>query len=73
MDEGLCKQCLAEIISRVTRGPVDGIAFRPNTSQLTSCDTYILDTMRACWDENPDLRPDLKTCRRLLMPMQKGM
>ncbi|PVD38420.1 hypothetical protein C0Q70_01035 [Pomacea canaliculata] len=53
---GDCHLSPREIISRVTRGPVDGIAFRPNTSQLTSCDTYILDTMRACWDENPDLR-----------------
>ena len=62
----------ADIVERVRQGPVDGIPFRPNTNQL-SCDGYITQVMRECWDEDPEVRPDMKTCRKRLRPMQRGM
>ncbi|XP_050393044.2 speract receptor [Patella vulgata] len=61
-----------EIIERVKAGPENGVYFRPSLSQLDT-EAYILEVMRDCWLEDPEMRPDMKTCRKRLRPMQKGL
>src|SRR6218665_1195266 len=34
---------------------------------------FVADCMKECWSEDPTPRPDFKTVRRLLKPLQKGM
>ncbi|KAL8565518.1 hypothetical protein ACOMHN_049494 [Nucella lapillus] len=69
---GDCHYTPQEIVERVAHGPVDGLLFRPNTGQL-ACDGYVIQVLRDCWDEDPDVRPDMKTCRKCLRPMQAGI
>ncbi|XP_035826750.1 guanylate cyclase 32E [Aplysia californica] len=70
---GDCHLTPKEIVERVKEGPSPGgVPFRPSVSQL-NCELYILDTLKLCLDEDPELRPDFKTCRKALRPMQKGM
>nr|KAG5701206.1 hypothetical protein BaRGS_008582 [Batillaria attramentaria] len=69
---GDCHLAPVDIVERVKNGPVEGFLFRPNTSQMT-CEADVKETMRDCWDENPDNRPDLKTIRKRLRTMQRGM
>lgn len=47
------------------------ILFRPNIN-LLQCPQYIIDTMRDCWSERPECRPDLRTVRRRLETMRQG-
>lgn len=52
--------------------PVDTlILFRPNVKFL-QCPQYIIDTMKDCWSERPECRPDLRTIRRRLETMRQG-
>lgn len=45
--------------------------FRPDVN-LLRCETYVVETMRACWSEKPEERPDLPSIRRRLESMRKG-
>lgn len=47
------------------------LLFRPD-SNLLQCPQYIIDTMRDCWSEKPENRPDLPSIRRRLESMRKG-
>ncbi|GFO22234.1 hypothetical protein PoB_004873900, partial [Plakobranchus ocellatus] len=69
---GDCHFTPKEIVERVKEGPNQGIPFRPSTAEL-NCENYFQQTLIRCWHEDPDLRPDFKTCRKDLRPMQKGM
>ncbi|ESO84763.1 hypothetical protein LOTGIDRAFT_221869, partial [Lottia gigantea] len=69
---GDCLLTPKEIIERIKNGPENGVYFRPSLAQL-DCEGYILEVIRDCWSENPEFRPDMKTCRKRLRPMQKGM
>ncbi|XP_064595045.1 guanylate cyclase 32E-like [Liolophura sinensis] len=62
-----------EIIERVVNvDPVDS-PFRPRLAALDTTPKFITDCIKECWAENPDCRPDFKTIRNKLKPMQKGM
>nr|XP_006817694.1 PREDICTED: guanylate cyclase 32E-like [Saccoglossus kowalevskii] len=64
-----------EIIERV-KTPLDPVRpFRPNIMDLLEIDApdYVVDTIQECWHEIPENRPDLKTIRIKLKPIQKGM
>lgn len=53
-------------------GPLDTlILFRPDIINL-QCPQYIIDTMKDCWSEKPECRPDLRTIRRRLACMRQG-
>ncbi|CAL1527407.1 unnamed protein product [Lymnaea stagnalis] len=71
---GDCHLTPKEIVERVKAGPegLDGIPFRPSTAEL-NCDRSVLETLLKCWHENPNERPDFKTCKKSLRHMQKGM
>ncbi|GFR89973.1 guanylate cyclase [Elysia marginata] len=69
---GDCHLTPKEIVERVKEGPSQGIPFRPSTAEL-NCESYFVETLILCWHEDPDVRPDFKTCRKDLRPMQKGM
>ncbi|XP_041362491.1 guanylate cyclase 32E-like [Gigantopelta aegis] len=70
---GDCHLTPKEIVDKVKGGMQEqGEYFRPNLARLT-CDVYVIDVIQDCWQEDPDLRPDLKTVRKRLRPMQKGM
>lgn len=47
------------------------ILFRPDMN-LIHCPQYIVDTMRDCWSEQPELRPDLSVIKRRLQRMRQG-
>lgn len=47
------------------------VLFRPDIN-LVQCPQYIIDTMRDCWSEQPELRPDLATLKRRLERMRQG-
>jgi len=47
------------------------ILFRPDI-KLVNCPQYIVDTMRDCWSEQPECRPDLPTIKRRLERMRQG-
>ncbi|XP_048248100.1 guanylate cyclase 32E-like [Haliotis rufescens] len=70
---GECHLTPKEIVEKVKAGTDEsGIYFRPNLSRLT-WDCYVIDVIKDCWDEDPEERPDFKTVRKMLRPMQKGM
>ncbi|KAG9510284.1 Receptor-type guanylate cyclase Gyc76C, partial [Fragariocoptes setiger] len=46
--------------------------FRPDLD-LLQCQDYIIDTMRDCWRERPESRPDVVTIRHRLKNMRYGM
>nr|XP_006817693.1 PREDICTED: speract receptor-like [Saccoglossus kowalevskii] len=64
-----------EIIERV-KTPLDPVRpFRPNIMDLLEIDASdcVVDTIQECWHEIPENRPDLKTIRIKIKPIQKGM
>ncbi|KAL4241106.1 hypothetical protein ACF0H5_001884 [Mactra antiquata] len=61
-----------EIISRVTNYLGDS-PFRPHLGALDTSPKIVTDIIKDCWDEDPVKRPDFKTIRNRLKPMQKGM
>ena len=47
--------------------------FRPQLDLLENCMDFVKETIRICWSESPDLRPDFKSIRNKLRPLRKGM
>ena len=69
-DEDLeCK----EIIKMVKNYPKNGVEpYRPDTD-LGGCQDYVLNTMKECWSEEPELRPDFRTVRSKLKKFRRGL
>ncbi|KAK4875863.1 hypothetical protein RN001_012285 [Aquatica leii] len=65
-----------EIIDMVKRFPMEGEEpFRPDIDLLYDSEVnsdYVIQCMKDCWSENPDLRPDFSTIRRRLKKMKEG-
>ncbi|XP_076458574.1 speract receptor-like [Babylonia areolata] len=61
-----------EIVERVRRREGD-VPFRPRLSQLSTSPKVVTDLIRECWDDDPHRRPDFKTVRSKLKPIQKGL
>lgn len=62
-----------EIISKVMNGPSEtGVLFRPSLLEL-DCEDYIINTIKECWAEKPENRPDFRQIREKLKPMRQGM
>ncbi|KAI5716534.1 hypothetical protein M8J76_008187 [Diaphorina citri] len=57
-----------EIITSVTQGS----GLRPDTSSL-DCAPSIIACMRTCWEEDPELRPDLRFVHHKLKEMNAGL
>lgn len=52
---------------------IDVRLFRPHVNLLPrETPQYLVDTMRDCWSEKPENRPDLRTVRRRLECMRQG-
>ncbi|GAB0097290.1 Guanylate cyclase [Sergentomyia squamirostris] len=60
-----------EIVEKV-RSPSAGSYFRPPVRFLEIPD-YVKQCLRSCWDEDPELRPDLRLVRVKLKEMQAGL
>ncbi|EAT43201.1 AAEL005330-PA, partial [Aedes aegypti] len=60
-----------EIIARVISPQNYGI-FRPPLRGLEASD-YVIQCLQACWEEEPDDRPDIRLVRVKLKPMQAGL
>jgi len=45
---------------------------RPPTGGLQVAD-YVIKTLSSCWEEDPDLRPDIRYVRVKLKEMQTGL
>ena len=66
----LC-DCGGQILSRVVAGGGDSRPpLRPQLDQLENCMDFVKETMRLCWAENPELRPDFKLIRSKLRPLR---
>lgn len=65
-------QHFLDIISRVTDVMSD-VPFRPRLAALDTTPKFVVDVIKDCWDEDPMKRPDFKTIRNRLKPLQKGM
>jgi atrial natriuretic peptide receptor A len=75
----------SEIIRRIINRNQNNESFRPSLDILTdsmsedkSANRYKIPecciwTLRQCWSEFPDERPDFKTIRNRLRPMRKGL
>lgn len=76
----------SEIIARVVSGEAGDIFYElnndppPNTPRLLRPPTgdlkvadYVVKTMKSCWEEDPDLRPDIRFVRVKLKEMQTGL
>lgn len=46
--------------------------FRPNMNSF-DCQDYIVNTLRECWHEQPDMRPDFVVIRRKLKALRQGL
>ncbi|GFN78509.1 guanylate cyclase [Plakobranchus ocellatus] len=47
---------------------------RPDLSQLSSCDEKVVNLVKVCWDDSPDLRPDFKEgIREKFHPIQQRL
>ena len=64
---------MTEIINRVHHKYRGEQPFRPKLSALSSVPKFVTDTIQECWHDDPASRPDFKTIRRNLKPLQKGM
>lgn len=61
-----------EIVTRVKKPPVNGIAFRPSIRHL-DIPEYVKQCLRLCWEEDPEIRPDIRLVRVKLKEMQTGL
>lgn len=61
-----------EIVTRVRNPPVNGISFRPTIRHLDIPD-YMKQCLKLCWEEDPDIRPDIRLVRVKLKEMQAGL
>jgi guanylate cyclase len=62
---------LAEIIEKVGNPP-EGCTIRPPTRHLDVSES-VLKCLHACWEEDPELRPDFRYIRVRLKEMQTGL
>ncbi|KAL5019050.1 hypothetical protein ScPMuIL_004772 [Solemya velum] len=60
-----------EIVERV-RVSFNGVPFRPDTASLR-CEDFVITCIKECWSEDPEQRPDFKSIRTKLKPMQQGL
>lgn len=61
----------------MVKDPIEGEEpFRPNLDLLldseNGCEDYIMQCIRDCWAENPEIRPDFGTVRTRLKKMKDG-
>lgn len=64
---------LLEIIKRVMNPALFGVGyFRPPLSFLDIPD-YVKHCLRSCWEEDPEIRPDIRLVRVKLKPLQAGL
>ena len=64
---------IPDIIQQIMKKAPGDIPYRPKLSVLGSSPKFVTDCIKDCWNEEPSVRPDFKTIRRMLKPMQKGM
>ncbi|XP_053208888.1 receptor-type guanylate cyclase Gyc76C-like isoform X2 [Panonychus citri] len=65
-----------DIIAKVTRQPAgvdEDSPFRPNIQVVLQCQEYIINTMKDCWSEYSDYRPDFRSIRTRLKKMRVGL
>ncbi|KAL0893796.1 hypothetical protein ABMA27_013928 [Loxostege sticticalis] len=63
-----------DIVERVKNPKLDGDeVFRPDTSSIEGItEDYVIQCMKDCWAEDPNLRPDFPTIRSRLKKMKSG-
>lgn len=61
-----------QIVTRVKKFPVNGISFRPSIRHL-DIPEYVKQCLRLCWEEDPEIRPDIRLVRVKLKEMQAGL
>lgn len=61
-----------EIVNKVTNPTSLNSFFRPSIRHL-NVPEYILSCLKSCWDEDPEIRPDIRLVRIKLKEMQAGL
>jgi guanylate cyclase, other len=69
---GDTKLSTEEIVANVRAEPADGCIVRPPLRNLEAPE-YVKQCLRSCWDEDPEMRPDIRLIRMKLKPMQAGL
>lgn len=60
-----------EIINKV-KNPTSNSFYRPSIRHL-NVPEYIISCLKSCWDEDPEIRPDIRLVRIKLKEMQAGL
>lgn len=71
MKVGWDKSWLIEIVWRVMHPGQEGI-FRPRVEEVRAA-PYVIHCMEACWEEDPEVRPDIRYVHFKLKEMQAGL
>jgi guanylate cyclase, other len=69
---GNTKLTVNEIVTKVRAEPLDGCIVRPPL-RLLEVPEFVKQCLRSCWDEDPEVRPDIRLVRVKLKPMQAGL
>jgi guanylate cyclase, other len=69
---GDTKLSTEEIVAKVRAEPTDGGIIRPPLRNFEAPE-YVKQCLRLCWDEDPEMRPDIRLIRMKLKPMQAGL
>ncbi|UYV71690.1 hypothetical protein LAZ67_9000053 [Cordylochernes scorpioides] len=61
-----------EIVGRVRAGARSGVVFRPSFAGI-DCQDYVVLTVKDCWSQRPEVRPELRAIRHRLQRMRQGL
>ena len=65
---------IEDIVDRVRHPSKHSNAiFRPDISSLKDCPQYLSNSMRLCWSERAEIRPDMKQVNNMLKQLQTGL
>uniref|UniRef100_A0A914UKT5 guanylate cyclase n=1 Tax=Plectus sambesii TaxID=2011161 RepID=A0A914UKT5_9BILA len=62
----------SEILEQL-KYPTDDDYYRPNLKLIKNPHPAALETCKACWEEEPELRPKVQKVKKMLQPLAKGM
>ena len=62
-----------ETLRQIIQPSSSGGYHRPQLDKLENCMDFVKETIRVCWSESPEERPDFKMIRNKLRPLRRGI
>ena len=62
-----------EMLRQIINPRAHGSYLRPQLDKLENCMDFVKETIRHCWSECPEQRPDFKVIRSKLRPLRRGI